>query len=66
MQVFHSRPQYAQCGDGRAYAYMARIVRAVGSVQQGIVCNPVQLTVSKSTDLLLNVSRDWVSGNHTI
>ncbi len=52
--------------DGKAYAYMARIRPDAGNLHQGIVCNPVQLTVSKATRLLLNVSRDWGSQNHTI
>ena len=66
MPVYPSRAQYAHSDDGLAYAYMARVVPAVGSVQEGKVCNPVQLTVSKPATLLLNVSRDWVSGNQTI
>jgi hypothetical protein len=40
-----------------AYAYMAKIKTSGDEVPQGIAGNPVQLTVSKSTKLLLNVTR---------
>lgn len=49
-----------------AHAYMARIVPAVGQIHQGIVSNPVQLTASKPSRILLDVTRDWSSQNHTI
>ena len=55
-----------QYPDDTAHAYMAMIEPEAGSIVQGIMCNPVQLTVSKSCELLLNVTRDWVSGNQTI
>jgi hypothetical protein len=35
-------------------------------VPQGIVGNPVQLTVGKTTRLLLNATRDNKSSTHTI
>jgi len=35
-------------------------------VPQGIVGNPVQLTVGKTTRLLLNAARDLSGSNHTI
>ncbi len=35
-------------------------------VPQGIVGNPVQLTVGKTMRLLLNVTRDPASSTHTI
>ena len=49
-----------------AHAYMARIVPAVGQIHQGIVSNPVQLTASKPSRILLDVTRDWSSQNHTV
>lgn len=52
--------------NGMAYAYAAEIVPAVGSIQQGMMCNPVQLTASNASQILLNVTKDWLSQNHTI
>lgn len=54
-----------QC-NGKAYAFMAKIVSGTIVVPQGVVGNPVQLTVGKTTRLLLNVTRDSASSNHTI
>jgi hypothetical protein len=55
-------------GSGTAYAYKADIVPdyAGGSLRQGIVSSPVQLTVAKPTVLLLNVSRDNSSAAHLV
>jgi hypothetical protein len=54
--------------NNRAHAYMAKIVPAYAgtNLTQGVASSPVQLTVSKSTRLPLNVSRDASSSNHTI
>ncbi len=53
--------------DGYAYAYFARIVpEGVEDVSQCIASNPVQLTCSTATKLLLNVTRDYSSSNHVI
>ncbi len=46
---------------------MVKIVSGtMDDVPQGIVGNPVQLTVGKTTRLLLNVTRDPSSSIHTI
>ena len=50
-----------------AHAYAASIVPNYGlKLPQGIVTNPIQLTVSQSTRILLNVTRDPTSLKHTI
>jgi hypothetical protein len=51
--------------DGKAHAFTAKII-VDESMPQGIACNPVQLTVSKSTGITLNVTRDSSSSNHII
>lgn len=54
--------------DGKAHAFMAKIVPEYADLMlpQGIVSNPVQLTVSKSTRILLNVTKEDSSTNHLI
>ena len=54
--------------DGEAYAYMAKILPEYqnGRQPQGIAGNPVTLTVSQATRLLLNVSRSYNSTLHRI
>jgi len=51
-----------------AYAYMAKILPEYqnGRQPQGIAGNPVQLTVSVATKLLLNVSRDFNGSKHMV
>jgi hypothetical protein len=54
--------------DGLAYAYMAKILPAYqgSKVLQGIASNPVQLTVSENTTMLLEVTRDNSTLKHTL
>jgi hypothetical protein len=53
--------------DGKAHAFAAKIVPATTeTMPQGIACNPVQLIVSKSTEITLNVTRESSSSNHVI
>ena len=55
--------------DTKAHAFMACVVpeTILGvTLPQGIVCNPIQLTVSKTTRILLNTTREGSSLNHTI
>ena len=54
--------------DGKAYAYMARVVSALPGfeVPQGVASSPIQLTVSIATKLILNVSRDVNSTRHVV
>jgi len=46
--------------DSVAHAYVARIVSVyqAGKLPQGMISSPIQLTVARTTVLLLNVSRD--------
>lgn len=54
--------------DGKAHAFMAKIVPEYAGLvlPQGIASNPVQLTVSKSTRILLNITKEDSSTNHLI
>jgi hypothetical protein len=54
--------------NNRAHAYMAKVVPAYAgtNLTQGVGSSPVQLTVSKSTRLLLNVTRDSETSDHVI
>jgi len=73
-QVYSNDNGYASVNlpypdDGKAHAFSAKIVSGLvgNNVQpQGTICTPIQLTVSKSTRLLLNVSRSASSSEHVI
>jgi hypothetical protein len=53
--------------NGTAYAFSARISPATNeTMPQGVASNPIQLAVSKSTGITLNVTRDSSSSNHVI
>lgn len=54
--------------DQKAHAFMVMIVPAVYNDKfvQGIVSNPIQLSVSRSTRLLLSVSKDNSSTQHLV
>jgi hypothetical protein len=54
--------------DSKAHAYMAKIVPASQEVNlsQGMSSNPIQLSVSRTTGITLNVSRNATSASHLI